>query len=231
MLYYKAKEIGVKKINIKILDYIYPQICGICGKINEESLCNKCKIKLEKEYEFKTEDYKEDVSKNFTEHNYFFKYDKSIRNLILGIKFKERPYYYKTISTFLKKKQKSFEKLKKYDIIIVVPVSRQRKKERGYNQCDKIAKEISSLINVPIQKNILKKIKNIVPQSTLNKQQREENIKGVYKVQNIEKIQNKKILLIDDIYTTGNTINECAKVLIDKGLDKKNIGVLTIAKD
>ena len=48
---------------------------------------------------------------------------------------------------------------------------------------------------------------------------------------NVEKIKNKKILIFDDIYTTGNTVNECAKMLIESGIDKKNIGVLTIAKD
>ena len=75
------------------------------------------------------------------------------------------------------------------------------------------------------------KIKNTPPQSSLNKEQRQENIRGVYKAFNIEKIKNKNILIIDDIYTTGNTVNECAKVLVEKGMDKQKIGVLTIAKD
>ena len=78
---------------------------------------------------------------------------------------------------------------------------------------------------------MLYKIKNTVPQSTLNKKQREENAKGVYKAKNIKRIYNKKILLIDDIYTTGNTVNECANTLTQKGIKRKNIGVLTIAKD
>ena len=75
------------------------------------------------------------------------------------------------------------------------------------------------------------KIKNTVPQSTLNKEQREQNAKGVYKVNNIQKIYNKKILIFDDIYTTGSTLNECAKVLIEQGIKKEQIGVMTIAKD
>ncbi len=87
------------------------------------------------------------------------------------------------------------------------------------------------MLKIKIEKKVLKKVKNTVPQSTLNKQQREENAKNVYKVRNIDKIQNKKILIIDDIYTTGNTVNECAKVLVEKGISRKNIGVLTLAKD
>ena len=162
---------------------------------------------------------------------YFFKYQNLIRSQIISLKFKEKPYIYKTITYFLQNMQKSFEKLKKYDIIIVVPISRQRKKDRGYNQCELIAKEISQIINVPIEKNVLYKIKNTVPQSSLNKKQRDENVKGAYEVRNIIKLHNKKILIVDDIYTTGNTVNECAKLLIQKGIQRTDIGVLTIAKD
>lgn len=215
----------------RILDLIYPQVCGICGKLNEKSLCSKCKIKLKKEFQFQTDYYEEDSSKNFIEHHYFFKYENLIRTQILALKFQEKPYIYKTITYFLKNMKKNLEKLKKYDIIIIIPVSKQRKMERGYNQSELIGKEISKIIKVPIVKKILYKIKNTVPQSSLNKKQREENAKGVYQVCNIARIYDKKILLIDDIYTTGNTVNECANILVQNGIKKTNIGVLTIAKD
>lgn len=210
---------------------IYPQVCGICGKLNSKSLCNKCKTRLQKEYQFQTDNYEEDISKNFMEHNYFFKYENLIREQILALKFQEKPYIYKTIAYFLKNMEKSFENLKKYDIIIIVPISKQRKRDRGYNQSKLLAKEISKIIKVPIQPKILYKVKNTVPQSSLNKKQREENAKGVYEVKNISKLNNKKILIIDDIYTTGNTVNECANMLIKNRIKKSNIGVLTIAKD
>ena len=74
-------------------------------------------------------------------------------------------------------------------------------------------------------------MKETPPQSTLNKKQREENVKNVYKVGKIQKIMDKRILLVDDIYTTGNTINECARILVQAGIDRKQIGALTIAKD
>ena len=147
-------------INIfqKILDLIYPQVCGICGKLDSKSLCNKCRIKLEKEYKFQTDNYEDDLSKNFIEHNYFFKYQNEIRGLILALKFQEKPYVYKTIAYFLKNMQKSFENLKKYDIIITVPISKRRKKERGYNQSLLIAREISKIINI---KNQSEEIHNV----------------------------------------------------------------------
>ena len=71
----------------KILDLIYPQICGICGKLDTKSLCNKCKVKLDKEYKFQIDNYKEDLSKNFIQHIYFYKYENLIRSQILALKY------------------------------------------------------------------------------------------------------------------------------------------------
>ena len=222
---------GVNNIIRTILDIIYPQVCGICGKVSSKSICNKCRARFKSEFNFEMDDYTEDVQKNFNEHYYFFKYENLIRQQILDLKFHEKPYVYKTIMYFLKENKKDLKNLEKYDIIIVVPVSISRKKERGYNQSTILAKEISKIIERPFIENVLYKIKNTVPQSTLNKEQREQNAKGVYKVNNIQKIYNKKILIFDDIYTTGSTLNECAKVLIEQGIKKEQIGVMTIAKD
>ena len=213
---------------------IYPQVCSLCGKTNKNSLCNKCKILFQKEFYFQTENYIQNTERNFQEHSYFFKYKDLIRSQLISFKFNERPYFYKTISKIIEKNIKSFENLKKYDIIIIVPISKKRKKERGYNQSELIAKEISKMINVPIFKNIIIKTKDTKPQSSLNKEGRKQNVIGVYSLKitpNIPNLKNKKILIFDDIYTTGNTVNECAQKLIDYGVKKENIGVLTVAKD
>ena len=221
----------MKKILKKIINIIYPQTCSICGKLNSNALCSKCSKKLEKEYCFKKDNYQDDFNKNFIEHYYFFWYKDLIRSQIISLKFNERPYISQTIAYFLKKMKKSFEKLKIYDIIIVVPVSRKRRNERGYNQSELIARAISKTLGIPIVKNVLVKIKKTVPQSSLNKVQRAENSNGVYSAKNHTKLRNKKILLIDDIYTTGSTLNECANALIQKGIKREQIGVLTLAKD
>ena len=215
----------------KILNILYPQVCGLCGKLNKEALCNKCKILLQKEYCFQTDSYINDSEKFFIQHTYFFKYKDLIRNQLISYKFNEKVYIYKTISKIVEKNRKDLEKLKKYDIIIVVPISKRRKKDRGYNQSELIAKEISNIIDTEIYNDKIIKVKNTISQSLLTKEQRKENVKGVYKVVDIENLKNKKILIFDDIFTTGNTVNECAKVLVLKGINRENIGILTIAKD
>lgn len=136
---------------------------------------------------------------------------------------------YKTIVDFLLNNKKFFSILKTYDTIIPVPISIKRRKERGYNQSGLIARELAKRTNLEYNKKSLIKKKNIIEQSKLNREQREKNIKGVYKLQNRETLKNKKILLLDDIYTTGSTVNECCRVLAQA--EPKYIGVVTIAKD
>ena len=153
---------------------------------------------------------------------------------MLDYKFNSKSYLYATIVNFLLKNEKFFEILKTYDTIIPVPISKKRYKARGYNQSELIAKELvrkllASGIQIKYNNKCLFKIKDIIEQSKLNKEERQKNIQGVYKLYNKQLLYNKKILLIDDIYTTGSTVNECCKVLIEAQL--KKIGILTIAKD
>ena len=115
----------------------------------------------------------------------------------------------------------------KYDIIGAVPIHKKRINERGYNQSELIAREIAKSIPNLEYKKILIKIKNNQRQSELKKEDRLENVKNVYKIQNRQIIQNKKIILFDDIYTTGNTVNECSRVLKENGA--KEILILTLA--
>lgn len=171
----------------------------------------------------------ENLNNEFDEHAYLFKYEGLIRKLIIEYKFKEKSYLYKTIVNFLLKNKKMFEIIKTYDTIVPVPISKKRKKTRGYNQSYLIAKDIAYKTGIKLENRVLFKTKNIIEQSKLNKEEREKNIQGVYKIKNEYKIQNKKILLFDDIYTTGSTVNECCKILnIAK---PRKIGLLTIAKD
>lgn len=210
---------------------IYPQTCGICGKINSKAVCIKCKKELEKQKICTLDNYKDDNEKYFDEHFYLFKYDGIIRNKIINYKFNEKSYLYKTFTYFLLNNEKSFDFFKRYDIIIPVPISYKRYMERGYNQSALLAREISQNTNLEYNDTVLFKIKNIVAQSTLKKEDRIKNVKNVYgiKKHNAEKILEKNVLLVDDVYTTGSTVNECSRILNENGI--KTIGILTIAKD
>lgn len=210
-----------------VLNFIYPPICGICFKENEKYICNDCLEMLKFISKNKKEKYK---SKYVEELLYIFDYEGTIRQKILDYKFKDKSFLHSTFSKLILNNEENIKFIKSYDILIPVPIHKKRMKERGYNQSELIAKDIVSEIkNIKFEKKVLIKTSNIAPQSSLNKKQREDNIKNVYRVKNKEKIVNKRILILDDIYTTGSTVNECAKILKEAGC--KDIGVITIAKD
>ena len=225
----------IKNFYNNILDFIYPPVCGICGKLGQDYLCKKCQKILESQAKFAI-DKNQDYNQNFNKHLYIFKYEGIIRKIVLDYKFNEKSYLYLTFVNFLLKNEKFFKILKSYDTIVPVPISVKRQKERGYNQSELIGNEIvknllekEKSLKIECITSCLIKQKNIVEQSKLNKEQRQKNIQGVYKLKNKEKLVNKKILLIDDIYTTGATAQECIKEL--KKANVKKIGVMTLAKD
>ena len=210
------------------MNLIYPPKCGICGKICKESLCKKCEKKLESNTIW-------EIKENQNPYIFFeelisiFKYEGIIRDKIIDYKLNEKSYLYKTFTIFLLKNKKVFEKIQSYDTIIPVPISEKRKKTRGYNQSLLISREISKKTGIKLQEKNLIKIKNTIEQSKLDKEEREKNVQNVYQIKNEEILKNKKILLLDDIYTTGNTVNSCCKIL--KKAKPKKIGVIVIAKD
>ena len=216
---------------------IFPPMCGICGKLNENYLCNRCNLELQKEAQFQVDTYITETGfqrKYFDEHIYFFKYQGLIREQIINYKFNDEAYKYKAISNFILKNFilkniKLFQILNNYDLIVPVPISKKRQKERGYNQAELIARQIAKALEKRIVTNCLYKSKNIVAQSTLNKEEREENIKDVYTIKNEGVLLKQRVLLVDDIYTTGSTANECCRIL--QGAKPAKIGVMTIAKD
>lgn len=210
-----------------ILDLLYPNVCGFCNKISKNSLCKKCEIKFRQLTCTKRIVHK---NKSYSEQFYLFQYNNEIREKIIQYKFQEKAYLYKTFAKMMINNEKICRFLKSYDIIIPVPIYKKRESERGYNQSELIAKELSSQIKtLKLESNILYKKTNNVPQNSLTKLQRIQNVKNIYGIKNIQKIHNKNIILFDDIYTTGNTVAECSKLL--KQTEANKIGILTIAKD
>ena len=210
--------------------------CYICGKrITEKYICDKCfyKFSLYKNLKFYKEDYNKNNKDICIEYLFVFDYKDYIRKLILAYKFFNKPYLGKVFSEFIIRDKKICQKLKSYDIIIPVPMSKKSKKIRGYNQTEIIAEMISKNIGIKYIKNVLLKQKETKKQSSLNRKDRLNNVKNAYKINEkfCEYLSYKKIILFDDIYTTGATINECLKVIINTTENLKSILVIILAKD
>ena len=121
-----------------VLNLIYPNVCGICDRLCKDDLCTKCKIKLNNIAKVKIDYYN---NKFFKKHLYIFKYEGIIKEKLINFKFNEKTYIYKSIVNFMIKNKKICGFLKKYDIIIPVPIHNKRKVERGYNQSALFAKK------------------------------------------------------------------------------------------
>lgn len=115
-----------------------------------------------------------------------------------------------------------------YSLLIPVPLHIKRLRERGFNQSLLLARKLAEKHGLPVNFSLLKRHKFTLTQTGLNKAEREKNIKGAFIVEDRQKISGQSIILIDDVYTTGGTINECAKVLLKAGAEK--VAALTLAR-
>ena len=209
-----------------LINILYPKTCGICNRIGKNEVCPKCNRKLKKLNQFSFEKCNGEY---YQELAYLFKYEGIIRKKLIDYKFYELGYLYKTFSYFFLKNKKILDFIKKYDIIIPIPIHNKRKKQRGYNQTELIARKICKEVGIELAIDVIKKTVNTKPQSTLNQEKRKSNSKNVYSLYKQEKIKDKNILIFDDIFTTGSTVSEFSRIL---SLAKpKSIGVMIIAKD
>ena len=216
----------------RILGLMYPDRCIFCKKIldfyaheNKEFTCNICQKKLE--YIRGQKCIEKYDNQYFDYLIYAFQYEDIIRKILLDFKFNNKKYLYRFFATEIINTISYFSHTK-YDYILYVPISFKKYIERGFNQSYMIAKYVSDGLGIPLLKYGLIKIKHNQTQSTLNISKRRQNVLGVYKACFKKTINDKNILLIDDIYTTGSTLNECSKVLKEAGAS--NVTVVTIAK-
>ena len=120
--------------------------------------------------------------------------------------------------------------LKNSDLIIPVPIHFLKRLKRKYNQTEILANHLSKLSNTEYEPRILRKSKRTKSQEGLSRKQREENIKNSFSINEkfASKLKNKKIALIDDVLTTGSTVNECTRILKKSGA--KSVTVITVAR-
>jgi ComF family protein len=114
-----------------------------------------------------------------------------------------------------------------FDLMIPVPLHTQRLRERGFNQALLLVKELCHRTGIPYRKRVLQKRRLTLPQVNLSGVEREKGVRGSFQTTGDEELEGKSILLVDDVYTTGATVNECSKALLAGGADR--VYVLTLA--
>ena len=208
----KGEDLLIEKL-------LYPKdsFCYICkdeSKSLKYSLCLECRSRIEvidKEFNFKNTDIDKCYSSLF--------YNNFIRDFIHKFKFEDKSYLYKPFSEYMIETIKKYG-FKDFDIVVSVPIHWRKEAIRGYNQAYLLAKPIAMELNKPLVKDSLVKSTWTKEQNTLSAYERKKNLIGSFKVKKREKVYGKKILLIDDIFTTGSTIKICGEVLIQAGAKK-----------
>ena len=229
-----------------LFNLILPPRCPICGKVvaNSDTLCSKCFEsitfisfpyckKCGKPLDlFISEDelYCDDcfIKKSpFRLCRSAVVYDDFSKKIILDFKFFDHLENKKLLAKWILMAGKDIFN-EGVDYIIPIPLHFSRLFKRKYNQSAVLSATLSKMCMVPVLYNTLKKVKKTLPQVHCSGKQRLKNIRGAFQVINPDLIKDKRILLIDDVYTTGSTLCECAKVLIKAGA--KSVDALTVAR-
>lgn len=208
-----------------LFDFFLPKTCAACEKKlfqNENIICPLClssltyasEERLEMEYAGKFFE-KKIIENSFS--TFVFEKEKALQKIIHELKYKQRFQIGVFLGEVIGEKVK--EKIDEWiiDLIIPVPLHPAKKAERGYNQSDYIAKGLSNKLNISYSTKIIKRKKYTTSQTKLHSDKREENVKDAFLIKKKDLIKNKNILLVDDVITTGATINSCGKVLKENG--------------
>lgn len=217
----------LKQIIDDILSIIYPNRCIGCGEIlkagNNRWVCDDCR------YHFEIRDYKKcNVCGRIIYHRgncricnsekiYFdkgysvFEYKEAVRNAIREFKYKGMFRYGEFFGKIMAEYAKNNIKTK-FDYVTAVPLHCKRYRSRGYNQSEILAKAVAEALGAEYKELLIRHI-NTKPQNSLDRKERIKNIKGAFLIKDEISVANKNILIIDDIFTTGSTVNECSKVL------------------
>ena len=199
-----------RKLIDRVLDLLYPPKCMICNHFVEPGtgpVCTGC-LQMLPEH-----DGADPAVADAAQCVATFFYEGAMRESILRYKFENRPWYAGQYGAWMAATVR--DKLSgKFDLISWVPVSRARKRRRGYDQAELLARALAKALNAePPLRTLEKHTDNPAQSGLADASQRFANVSGVYRAAEPEHFAGKRILLIDDIVTTGATLSECARVL------------------
>ncbi|MBP2651808.1 MAG: phosphoribosyltransferase [Firmicutes bacterium] len=199
---------------LALLDLIFPPCCPVCDALVEDNglICTKCLAGIVHQREINVTIRRLSALDGC---RVLLDYTGGARMLLQGIKFKKKVKYATHLRRLLTDKL-DIARLPVIDVVVPVPLHARRLKERGFNQTTLIFGKWAEKEGIPWA-DALARVAITVPQWTLEAKERRKNVKGAFIVTRPESVKGKTILLVDDIVTTGITLNECAKTLKASG--------------
>ena len=234
-----------KVFSENLLSFVFPLSCEICGEMlpagEAKGVCENCRKSIPripaphcpKCGRFSSE-FAQDCQAcrkdrfNFRRIYAAVYYDGHAKKLLRTLKFERRKILANTFLEILKEYAMENIPKRPWDEIVPVPMHRKGLFERGFNQADLLAKGVSKIFEKPLFCGVLVSDNRRLPQSKLGKTDRKENVQGVFSLARGADVAGKRILLVDDILTTGQTASQCAKVMKDAGA--ASVDVLVAAR-
>ena len=210
------------KLISTVLDLVFPPRCVFCHELlplrREDPVCDHCRKSLQR---FRGEEKAEFVERVVAP----FRYGDEVKESIHRYKFGGRDHYAGIYAAYMADALR--ESHMEFDVLSYVPLHPRRRRSRGYDQAELLARELGKLLGAEV-KPLLKKVRNAPPQSgKTGAAERRANISGCYALLDGAEAENRRILLVDDVFTTGATLSECARVLLMAGAEE--VSAVTVA--
>ena len=215
------------------LRLLYPRRCPLCGELlqkSELSVCEVCRpqvrliqepccMKCGKPIQREEQEYCSDcraVYRAFTRGRAAFTYTGKIKKSILDLKHRNRrrnaEFFSGAMAVLLKRYLKDW----KIDVIGPIPLHKRKRRYRGFNQAELLAKPLGEFFGIPVIPDLLRKTVETKAQKELDRKSRQKNLKKAFKIGPYD-VKLKRVLLVDDIFTTGSTIDAAASILKEAG--------------
>ena len=205
----------------KLVNAIYPAKCIFCQQLLEYDadlhICSGCYSRLPFMDEALPTLSQSGGKSHYDSAVSVFRYTGMVKESLIRFKFYNKPSYYRTYARLMADRLAKKTGANQYDVVLSVPLHKLREFSRGYNQAFLISRALSRELKLPEYSSLLKRIRSTDTQSLLDRQERHRNVRGAFFVAVPEKVKGKSILLVDDILTTGSTLEECSKVLRQAG--------------
>jgi competence protein ComFC len=159
---------------------------------------------------------------------FLFRMGPQLSTLIHGFKYRHMRRNIRFLCEYLRYRPDLREWARNFDVMAPVPIHSVRRRERGYNQAAEIALDASLHLGLPVLQDALRRVRATTSQTKLNRQERGKNLDNAFACGNPGSVRGKRVLLVDDVYTTGATVGRCAELLAQAGA--ASVGVLALAR-
>ena len=245
---FTAMAASVKKIADTLVGFIYPNVCQLCGgqratssdgfvcsncwknvRFIKPPFCRRCGLPFQGSLttEFECSNC-QDLKLHFRSARSAVKLDGAVREVIRRYKYNRALWFEPFLADLLIREALPNLRQEKWDYIVPIPLHPAKKRQREFNQAERLATFLSAAAGIPMDTTLLKRVTWTQTQTKLSRDKRAENMRNAFAMRKNRKLKGERILLFDDVFTTGATTNACAQVLLAAGAGE--IGVWTVAR-